>query len=66
MRSLESGLLGYVFGHVKGRQHTAMGWEVHPDSLCELLLRLKRDYGDPANYIMENCAAFKDGRVEKG
>ena len=60
------GLLGYEFGHLTDRPHTEMGWEVHPDSLCELLLRLKNEYGDPAIYITENGAAYKDQRVEKG
>jgi beta-glucosidase len=60
------GLLGYEVGHLKDRPHTEMGWEVHPDSLFELLLRLKVDYGDPTIYITENGAAFKDQRVEKG
>ena len=60
------GLLGYEFGHLEDAPHTAMGWEVNPDSLFELLLRLKADYGDPAMYITENGAAYKDQRVEKG
>ena len=60
------GLLGYEQGHLADRKHTEMGWEVHPDGLSELLLRLKRDYGDPAILITENGAAFKDQRIEKG
>jgi beta-glucosidase len=60
------GLLGYEIGHLEDAQHTAMGWEVHPDSLYELLLRLKADYGDPAIFITENGAAFADRRMEKG
>ena len=60
------GLLGYEVGHLKDAQRTAMGWEVHPDSLCDLLLRLKADYGDPAIFVTENGAAFEDRRVEKG
>jgi beta-glucosidase len=43
-----------------GTDHTAMGWEIHPSSLRELLLRLHRDYALPALYIMENGAAFDD------
>ncbi|OHD75235.1 MAG: beta-glucosidase [Spirochaetes bacterium RBG_13_68_11] len=60
------GLLGYELGHRKDRPHTEMGWEVNPGSLFELLVRLKADYGDPAIYITENGAAYKDQRVEKG
>ena len=39
---------------------TEMGWEVTPEYLHELLLRLKRDYGDVPIYITENGAAFPD------
>jgi len=37
-----------------------MGWEVYPDGLYELLVRLHRDYKIPEIYITENGAAFKD------
>jgi beta-glucosidase len=39
---------------------TAMGWEVTPDSLYELVLRLRREYGDIPLVITENGAAFDD------
>jgi beta-glucosidase len=39
---------------------TAMGWEVTPDSLYALLVRLKREYGDIPLVITENGAAFED------
>jgi beta-glucosidase len=39
---------------------TAMGWEVTPNSLYELLLRVKREYGDIPLVITENGAAFDD------
>jgi beta-glucosidase len=38
---------------------TAMGWEVEPEGLYELLVRLDRDYGVPIA-ITENGAAFED------
>ena len=38
---------------------TAMGWEVEPDGLYDLLVRLDRDYGVPIA-ITENGAAFDD------
>jgi beta-glucosidase len=41
-------------------QRTAMGWEVHPQSLTEILMRLKRDYNPPPIYITENGAAYDD------
>jgi beta-glucosidase len=39
---------------------TDMGWEVYPQGLTELLLRLTRDYTLPPLYITENGAAFAD------
>ena len=41
-------------------ERTAMGWEVYPRGLYDLLARLKRDYDPPAIYITENGAAFDD------
>jgi beta-glucosidase len=50
-----------------GKALTDMGWEVYPEGLTELLLRLHRDYAVPPLYVKENGAAFKDvlaaGRV---
>ena len=39
---------------------TAMGWEVDPDGLHEVLTRLRRDYGPLPIYITENGASFDD------
>jgi beta-glucosidase len=48
--------------HVPGAIYTSMGagWEVYPDGLTDLLVRLKRDYGPRAIIITENGAAFED------
>jgi beta-glucosidase len=43
---------------------TEMGWEIYPDGLTELLLRLHRDYAVPPLYVKENGAAFRDERVD--
>ena len=43
-----------------GREITEMGWEVYPEGLTELLLRLHRDYPLPPVYITENGGAFPD------
>ena len=43
---------------------TAMGWRVAPDALTELLLRLKRDYGDLPLLITENGASFDDPPID--
>lgn len=45
---------------------TAMGWEVVPESLYDLLVRIKRDYGDLPLYITENGAAYPDAVNEAG
>ena len=43
-----------------GYDVTDMGWEVYPEGLTDLLLRLHRDYPVPPMYVKENGAAFKD------
>ena len=43
-----------------GREVTDMGWEVYPEGLTELLLRLQRDYPVPPLFVTENGGAFKD------
>ncbi len=41
-------------------QSTTMGWEVHPDSLYRLIMRLNQDYTHLPIYITENGAAYAD------
>jgi beta-glucosidase len=45
---------------------TATGWEVCPEALTGLLVRLHEDYAPPAIYITENGAAFEDVRGHDG
>jgi beta-glucosidase len=45
---------------------TAMGWEVDPDGLHQVLLRLRRDYAAPPVYITENGASFDDPPASDG
>jgi beta-glucosidase len=45
---------------------TDMGWEVVPDGLRDLLVRLHDDYTPPAIYVTENGAAFPDVRGHDG
>ena len=47
-----------------GKALTDMGWEVYPEGLTELLLRLHRDYRVPPLFVKENGAAFKDLLVD--
>jgi beta-glucosidase len=42
------------------RPHTAMGWEIYPSGLTDILLWLKERYGDLPLYITENGAAYDD------
>jgi beta-glucosidase len=53
--------------HSSGREITDMGWEVYPEGLTQLLVRLHRDYRVPPLYVTENGGAFRDqlqdGRV---
>jgi beta-glucosidase len=46
-----------------GAEQTGMGWEVYPDGLLELLVRLHDEYELPPLYVTENGAAFPDSRV---
>ena len=45
-------------------ERTAMGWEVYPEALTELLVRLRRDYTELPVYITENGAAYPDEMVD--
>jgi beta-glucosidase len=53
--------------NLSGREITEMGWEVYPEGLTELLVRIHTDYQLPPIYVTENGGAFKDqyenGRV---
>ncbi len=43
-----------------GLSLTEMGWEVYPEGLTELLVRMHTDYPVPPLYVTENGGAFKD------
>jgi beta-glucosidase len=45
---------------------TAMGWEVYPSGIREVLTRLHRGYGVDTLYVAENGAAFGDVRTHDG
>lgn len=44
-------------------ERTGMGWEVYPDGLYELLVRLHASYHLPPLYVTENGAAYPDSRT---
>jgi beta-glucosidase len=39
---------------------TAMGWEIYPEGLYDVLTRVHRDYAPTSIYVTENGAAFPD------
>ena len=43
-----------------GLPYTTMGWEIYPEGLHELLMRLKKDYENPLIYVTESGMAFND------
>ena len=43
-----------------------MGWEVYPEGLYQVLMRVSADYAPHAIYITENGAAYGDVRVHDG
>jgi beta-glucosidase len=45
-------------------EQTAMGWEVHPDGLETLLLRLTEEYQAQRIYVAENGSAWPDEVVD--
>jgi beta-glucosidase len=46
-----------------GKPLTDMGWEIVPEGLTELLMRMHRDWTLPPLYVKENGAAFQDTLV---
>ena len=50
----------------QGKKVTAMGWEVYPKGLEELLCRLSKDYPDVPYLVTENGAAFDDVITQNG
>jgi beta-glucosidase len=62
-RPTSSSLVGseYITFPLRGLPRTAMGWEVNPDGLHTLLVRLGKEYPTlPPLYITENGAAYED------
>jgi beta-glucosidase len=45
---------------------TDMGWEVYPEGLYDLLMRVTHDYHPRRIYITENGAAYSDGPDKQG
>lgn len=49
-----------------GSELTTMGWEVYPDGLRQVLMRLHQEYQPPSLYITENGSAFEDPEPVNG
>jgi beta-glucosidase len=45
---------------VENSEYTEMGWEVYPQALADVLVRVHRDYAPRAIAVTENGAAFAD------
>lgn len=52
--------LGITKVKIKDAEFTGRGWEIYPQGLYDLLIRIKKDYGDISLYITENGASFDD------
>ncbi len=51
---------GKIVGPVPGSVYTDMGWEIYPEGLVDVLLRVHNEYGPKAIMVTENGAAFRD------
>jgi beta-glucosidase len=49
-----------------GRPRTALGWEIYPQGLTDILRWVKSRYGDLPLYITENGAAIDDHPLQNG
>ena len=56
----------FSFARPEGLPRAATGWEIRPEGLRELLLRLDRDYDHPELLVTANGAAFEDAPSEEG
>ena len=58
--SPDSDFFGVEGVDTPGTPVTAMGWEINPESLTDLLVRLKEDYKTKEIFITENGSAWND------
>jgi beta-glucosidase len=56
----DGGLLRLENVSVENAIRTAMGWEVHPEGLEDILVRVATDYSPRAIYVTENGSAWHD------
>jgi len=65
-KSDENAFLGYETATPENASFTGIGWEIYPQGLYNVLMRIKRDYGNIPVYITENGAAFGDDAIVGG
>ena len=51
---------------IEGREYSETGWEVFPEGLYDLLIRVDKEYNHPLMYITENGMACKDDKIANG
>jgi beta-glucosidase len=62
----ESEKLNFKTVKPDGVEYTEMDWEVYPEGLTDLLLRLNKEYTKAPIFITENGAAYDDQIAEDG
>lgn len=50
---------------VPGAERTEMGWEIYPEAIHDVIVRIWNDYQRPI-YVTENGASYGDGPDERG
>lgn len=50
----------FKFIRVEDGEYTDWGWEIYPEGMYDLLLKIKKEYGDIPIYITENGMGAKD------
>ncbi|MHA2226743.1 MAG: GH1 family beta-glucosidase [Candidatus Hodarchaeales archaeon] len=65
---LDQYIQGIVGGEEKeeNREYSELGWEISPEGLYDLLIRIDKDYNHPLMYITENGIACKDDKIVNG
>ncbi len=60
------GALGLEEARIEGVERTAMGWEVYPEGLYDILTRVHREYDVAELYVTESGAAYDDAVTASG
>jgi beta-glucosidase len=58
--------LGFENVKPEDSDYTAMDWEIYPQGLTDILVRVYRDYAPKALYVTENGSAFPDPLPHNG